>query len=284
MLIHANKLIGSEIVSGDGPVGKVDDIFFDSVSWLCCWLVVNVDHWLPGRKVLLSFSTIRSTDEARREIHVPLTRDEIQKSPDVASRNPVSMEAELELGKYWMWTPPLVRHLPDDVARSIEEEATLPERAEAERNTHSHLQSVREVTGYRIEAPDGDVGVLEDLVADDGNWQIQYVVANTGGWLVKRETLIPRVSLGSIRWADRKVVVSLFRREIEGSPAHENVQAMGRMYEEALHSYYRKVPYWQAPYSAAHPHELSRHRRPDLKALERLHPVKAALPPPYLRR
>jgi uncharacterized protein YrrD len=259
MLRHANKIVGCEIASSDGLVGSVDDILFDNGSWTFLYLVADVGQWLSGRLVLLSFETVEHIDESRRELRVQLTRRAIELSPDVSTRNPISMEAELLLGKYWQWTAPSVMRLSRTIGQGIAAEATLPEKQKVEREVESHLRSVHEIEGYHIEAPDGDIGHLTDLVIDDSTWQIQYLVVNTGNWLFQRKVLIPCTSLENIRWADRKVHLSLLRAEIKNSPEYNPERPIVRDYEQALHTHYRRQPYWQVTNSAA---ETARKKQP----------------------
>jgi len=45
------------------------------------------------------------------------------------------------------------------------------------------MRSSREVMSYGIEATDGSIGRVEDLLLDDSEWTIRYVVVNTRNWL-----------------------------------------------------------------------------------------------------
>jgi uncharacterized protein YrrD len=237
--------MGCEIVSSDGHVGRVDDILFDERSWTFRYVVADVGQWLPGRQVLLSFETIQHFCEDRRELHFPLTKRAIELSPDVSTQNPISMEAELLLGKYWQWTTYWETRLPRTIGKNISDEATLAERQEAEKAGKSHLRSVREVEGYHIEATDGDIGHLKDLVIEDGTWQIEYLVVDAGIWLFQRKLLIPCVTLENIRWADKRVHVAITRAEIKNSPEYDPKLPITRDYEQTLHDRYGKQPYWQ---------------------------------------
>ena len=247
MLSHANKIVGSEIVSADGPVGSVEDILFDEDSWTFRYLVVD----LGERRTLLSFETVTHVDESSRELRVPLSRRAVELSPDVSTQNPVSMEAELLLGKYWQWTPYWVMRLPRAVGQSIAREASLEAKQSVERKVESRLRSVSEIEGYHIEAADGDIGHLKDLIVDDSTWQIQYLVVNAGNWLFQRMVLIPWIALESISWADRSVRVSISRTEIKNSPEYNPTLPIARDYELALHDHYHRQPYWQAVNLAA---------------------------------
>src|SRR6185436_9052789 len=45
-----------------------------------------------------------------------------------------------------------------------------------------HLRSGNTVIGHHIEATDGDVGHVEDLLVDDHTWAIRHLIVNTSNW------------------------------------------------------------------------------------------------------
>ena len=188
---------------------------------------------------------VQDINQSGRALRIPLTRRAIELSPDVSTQNPISGEAELLLSKYWQLTPYWVTRLPRTIGKDISDKATLPEKSEAEKEVKSHLRSVGEIEGYHIAASDGDIGHLKDVIVDDSTWQIQYLVVNTGNWLFQRKVLIPCISLETIRWADRRVHVSMLRTDIKNSPEYNPDAPIAREYEQALHDHYRQKPYWQ---------------------------------------
>ena len=109
---------------------------------------------------------------------------------------------------------------------------------------HSNLRSVREVTGYHIEARDGQIGHVEGFIVDDEGrdtegWEIRYLVVHTGNWLPGKQVLI-----GASRWAEaisweaKKVVIAMDRELIENSPEYDRTTPVNRRYEEVWYDYY----------------------------------------------
>jgi hypothetical protein len=45
-----------------------------------------------------------------------------------------------------------------------------------------HLHSVAAFKGYYVHTLDGDIGHVENLLADDTNWEIRYLVIATRNW------------------------------------------------------------------------------------------------------
>jgi len=247
MLRHASKIIGCDVVSSDGSVGKVHDILFDEVSWTFQHLVADIGSWLAGERVLLPLAAVGEVDEVERQLQVHLTKGEIEHCSGVSTCTTASEEAQVLLGKYWMWTTTSFAHLPPEASRVMDSEATADEKEEVEDKVESRLRSVRESDGYHIAAPDGDIGHLTELVVDSDTWQIQYLVVNTGNWLLRRNVLIPRAALESIHWADRKVHLSITKNEIKNSPEYDPKEMLDRDYEQTLHDHYGHRPYWQEP-------------------------------------
>ena len=55
----------------------------------------------------------------------------------------------------------------------------LAERIRREFGLDSHLRSTDEVTGYQIEAADGEIGHVAGFVIDDEDWAIRYMEVAT---------------------------------------------------------------------------------------------------------
>ena len=118
------------------------------------------------------------------------------------------------------------------------------EEARAQRNSEDrHLRSTREVTGYYIEASDGDIGHVEDFVVDDQTWSIRYVAVDTRNWLPGKKVVISPDWLQSINWSESKIRVDASRQAIENAPEY-NEDELNRDYESRLYSHYRREGYW----------------------------------------
>ena len=54
-----------------------------------------------------------------------------------------------------------------------------------ENEIETSLRSFREVKGYRIRARDGKLGQIEDMLVDDDDWQIVYLIIPLP-WIMRR--------------------------------------------------------------------------------------------------
>jgi hypothetical protein len=77
------------------------------------------------------------------------------------------------------------------------------------------------VTGYGIEASDGDIGHIDDFLFDDRSWQIRYAVVDTRNWLPGRLVLVSPQWITSVDWNRRHVHVKVTRDAVKASPPYE---------------------------------------------------------------
>jgi sporulation protein YlmC with PRC-barrel domain len=82
----------------------------------------------------------------------------------------------------------------------------------------TRLRSSAEVIGYGIEARDGSIGRVADLVVDDETWAITDVLVDSRQWLPGRLLLISPGVIERIDWPEKKVHVRLARGDILRAP------------------------------------------------------------------
>lgn len=106
-LRSTREVIGYHIQATNGEIGHVEDFIVDDETWTIRYMVVDTKNWLPGKKVLVAPVWIESLHWAEAKVHVNLTRDKIEKSPEFDPAVPVSREYEERLHdfygrpKYW---------------------------------------------------------------------------------------------------------------------------------------------------------------------------------------
>jgi sporulation protein YlmC with PRC-barrel domain len=227
----ASELIGRRVAARDGEVGRVDDLFVDDERWAVRYLVVDTGDWLSSRRVLLSPASVVPDAPDVGPLPVALTRAGIEHSPDVDLHRPVSRQYEIAHALYYgsqaywsgpmLWgsgtrpslqqgllrgplpglvRPPLGR--PDAGAR--EEVLQMAQRAE-QAAARSHLRSVREVIGYDVDADDGRVGVLDDLVIDARSWAVLQLVIDARPWWPGGHVRVSSSTPVDIDWSRRRM-------------------------------------------------------------------------------
>ena len=87
-----------------------------------------------------------------------------------------------------------------------------------------HLMSSKELNGFHIQATDGEIGHVDDVLVDEDNWNIRYVVLDTSNWIGGRSVVVsPRV-LKAVDLPDRIVRVDVARDDVRRSPELDSIE------------------------------------------------------------
>ncbi len=232
MLRSLKDLKGYSLDSVDGAMGSVRDVLFDDQAWIVRYLVAATGPWLLGHRVLIGWESLGSPDWERSRFPVSLTREQVKRAPSIDTDAPVSRRHEKALIEHYGWTtywPPLT---------------PVPDKSEKESPDATHVRSANEVIGYHIEATDGSIGHVDDLIADDESWVIRYLVVDTKNWLPGRKVLVSPVWTHDIEWRLHSVTVGHTKEEIENSPPFDPSAPVNREYEARLYDYYGRPAYW----------------------------------------
>lgn len=249
MLRSLKDLEGYRISAKNGDIGKIHDFFFDDELWIVRYVVVDTGHWLPGRKVLLAPSVLLDPNWRERSFSVLLTQEEVKASPDIDADKPVSRQHEIELRTYYGW--PFYWQGAGPVPGMLPPPMPPPPPSASQKAGDLHLRSVRAVSGYDIEATDGDIGHADDFIADDETWAIRYLIVATRKWLPGRKVLIsPQWLVGPISWSSKRVKIIMTRESIRNSPEYNPAAPVNREYEVRLYDYYGRPQYWHEPGAA----------------------------------
>lgn len=252
MLRSIKNLTDYRIESIDGNIGHVDSFLFDDRNWTIRYLIIDTGTWLPGRKVLIVPSALGEPEGQAEVFPVELTRDEIENSPDIDTDKSVSRQHEIELHKYYDWAPywggslgaGVSPYAPVDTFADKEMEARHDAGIKTKEKGESHLRSTHEVIGYKIHAEDGLIGHIDDFIAQEKDWIIRYIVADTRNWLPGRKVLVPPDWIKEIDWRNSEVVANVKKEVIKSSPDYDPAAPVNREYETRLYDYYGRPKYW----------------------------------------
>ena len=261
-LSKAKTLKGYKMDSLDGEIGKVKEFYFDDKYWTIRYLVADSGNWLSGRQVLISPYALRAVNKEERNIAINLTKKQIEDSPSIDSDKPVSRQFEEDYHGYYGWPPywggtymwgsyPYIMR-DRDIVREREEkrreekwEESNARAIQAEREKwDSHLRSTNAVSGYHIQASDGEIGHVEDFIVDEERWAIRYLIINAQNWWPGKMVLVSPQWIKSVSWDDSKVFVNLTREAIKQSPEYTKDSLLTRDYEIGLHKHYNRQGYW----------------------------------------
>jgi hypothetical protein len=100
------------------------------------------------------------------------------------------------------------------------------------------------INGFAIEASDGRLGTVSDLLFEDVGWVVRWLVVDTGNWLPGRKVLLPLSALGHPDRALRHFPVKLTMQHVKDSPDVDTDQPVSRQIEAHVYDYFGWDPYW----------------------------------------
>ncbi len=80
------------------------------------------------------------------------------------------------------------------------------------------LRSEKELKDYTVRARDGEIGRVQNFLADDSLWTIRYMVVDTGTIIPKKKVLVSPTVLGQPNGSESVFPVELSQEQIKDSP------------------------------------------------------------------
>ncbi len=245
MLHKAKILKGYKLGSLEGNIGKVKEFYFDDKHWAIRYLVADTGGWLSGRQVLISPYALVAANKEEQHITINLTKKQIEDSPSLNSDKPVSKQFEQNYYGFYgwpmYWDGPYMWGTNSYIIRDPEK---WKESTKGEKGWDPNLRSMHEVSGYNIQASDGEISHVEDFIIDDQTWAIRYLIIDTQNWWQGKKVLVSPQWIESVSWGESKVFLNLSQESIKQSPEYTEESLLTRDYESALHRHYNLKGYW----------------------------------------
>jgi len=198
-LVGSNSLMGFSVHASNGPLGRVDDLYFDDVSWRVRHVVVDLGRWLPGRRVLLGAGSMGRADLAQGTIQARTSRRLLRSAPDAGTALPVALQVEREIVRAIAAAPRLPEAwlaLPDFAPAHPPGETPADDQ---------HLRSTSILKGCSIIDGGGErLGAVDDFMVDSETWEIRYVLLKDPAG---RIFLVPSGDVAEIDAPRRKIAV-----------------------------------------------------------------------------
>jgi hypothetical protein len=219
------EMYGNKLAALDGDIGHLKDFYFDDNIWVIRYAIADTGSWLTGRLILISPYAFAKLDQDERTLHINLRRIQIQDSPSIESHMRVLRQYEADYFRhygwpvYWvgdaMWGMGSYPALEPAARDEIEEQRLYYHRDD------KHLQSAREIAGYPVQAPDGEIGHLKGFLVDDRSWAIRELIVETGIWYSGKEIRISTDKVNWVSYNESTVHVGLTKADIQKAAQHE---------------------------------------------------------------
>jgi hypothetical protein len=112
------------------------------------------------------------------------------------------------------------------------------------------LWNVISLRGLPVEATDGAIGTVSDLLFNDHYWITRWLVVETGSWVSRRKVLLPLSALGKPDGTIRHFSVKLTRQQVRDSPDVDTDLPVSRHKEAHVYNYYDWNPYWASGFAS----------------------------------
>jgi hypothetical protein len=219
MLRSLQEAAGFECEASDGPIGIVEDAYFDDRTWQVRVFVVASGAWLAERKVLIPSQSINDANWPERRLTASLTRKRVRASRDIESMEPVSRQHEVERYGYYGYPP--------EDTTSFDAFFDAQAEMHRERGDDLDLRSLRTLLRYHVHATDGAIGHLEGMIVDDRTWVIRYLVVDTSDWGLGRSVLVAIDRVDDVSWLDATIRVNIDRTAMKHSPVYRPGEEIG---------------------------------------------------------
>ncbi len=246
MLRSISNLSDVTIADRDGEIGAVGDLLFDDGGWTVRYLVIDDGGLVPERQLLVPPVAIEDANRTDNRLPLAVTRHQVVNGPRVGLGESVSRRLEEQIYGYFGWEPYWADDNPDeeDEEPSIQEEVELVDARQIEKDPtdepegRPHLRSAREVMGYHVRADGAVVGRVDDLIVDDEEWVVRFVVLDAGDEGLDRKLLLAAELIDRISYEDYAVFLTVEADKIAGAPVYDPTVPLDEEYEEVLEDYF----------------------------------------------
>ena len=259
-----NDLEGYAIHATDGIIGHIQDFYFDDAAWVIRYLVVETATWPSSRKALISPTAIGRPNWTEKWLPISITKEQVKNSPEIDTEKPVSRQHEMQqleyygLPYYWggagIWgdgTTPNRLHpnyhgmvSAPEALRAESEKTVARARPDQHNDADPHLRDCKVVMNYHVQATDGDIGHIQDLLVDEETWAIRYIIVDTSNWWPGHQVLIAPQWIRNVSWHDATVSVNLTQQAVKDAPPYDSTAALDREQETGIYAHYGRPGYW----------------------------------------
>jgi hypothetical protein len=195
---------------------------FDKDTWEIRYLVVDTSNGLSGRKVLIPVTALEQPNQASRKVPVHLTKEQVNNCPNIDMDTLMSRQIQNRLNEvyplfqYWAMSGYVSASLPLSL---VSNQPSQP------KENATIFRSVEDVSHCDIQAMDGNIGAIEDVVVDDESWSIRYIVANPTKWLLGRKFWVIPTWIKTIDWEEQHMFLKISREQLKNTPEYSSSDA-----------------------------------------------------------
>lgn len=106
------------------------------------------------------------------------------------------------------------------------------------------LYKLKNISGFKLHAIDGEIGHLVEILFDDQTWTIRYFVVSTSNWFSNEKVLVSPTFVNEVDEENKQLIINLSLEEIKNCPPLDSEKPVSMHYEEQYYRYFNWEPYW----------------------------------------
>jgi hypothetical protein len=106
------------------------------------------------------------------------------------------------------------------------------------------LCDLKALIGSPVSASDGEIGSVRNFLFDDQSWKVRYVAVDVGGWLKRRDVVLPITVLEKPDWSKKTCRTHLTKEQVHNSPDVDAGMSVSRQEEIAMRDYFGPLASW----------------------------------------
>jgi len=197
MLDSMKRLRWYQVAATDARVGLVEDVYFDSHSWDVRYLVVEKGMLLWRRRYFVPALAVAEVEPHERRLQLRLSKEQVAQCS------------------------------PSGVGRTLSRRAGCPWTRKASAAADDYrLRSAKQLIGHRVQAVDGAVGRIGDVLVDAQPVSVPRIVVATRKWLPGRKVTVLTKHVQGINGANQRVFLDINRKAVRNSPKYDPAEQM----------------------------------------------------------
>lgn len=92
---------GFGVSATDGDIGEIEDFIVDDENWHIRYAVIDTRKWLPGKKVIVPLSAIKSIREDDSKVSIDMSKDKLKDAPKFDPSEPINRRYEEVIYDYY---------------------------------------------------------------------------------------------------------------------------------------------------------------------------------------
>lgn len=179
-------------------------------------------------------------------VNVLVSKEMVNNAPNKKADEPISKQDEIDLAgyykipNYWSQVGPWGGYSSPAALALADKQQVNQNNAETDQKESHYLRSVNEMkgelTGFKVEGIGGKIGHVADVIIDEVNWKISYLVVETSKFFTANFILVATDWINDIQSHDKKIYVEVDSEKVTNVTDFDIHAPITKEYEKKLYA------------------------------------------------